>query len=285
MKEGDNMSCLYRIKEARNMMTDTEAKLADYILDHHSDILNDSAQVLAKKTDTSAAAIIRFAKKIGFKGFSELKLELAKESGGNMDNFTEQIHSEDSIHTLIHKTKQMNLQVIDQTYYLMNETTMEEAVNALRKAHHIYLFGVGSSSIVCDDLLHKLLRIGKFAIHHHDTHFQMTNAINIEKEDVALGISYSGKTKEVITAMRHAKENGATTIGITQLKKSPLSRYCDILLYIPTEETEVRIGAISSRTSCLIITDLLYLAIARDNLEETHEYLLRTREIVKDFKS
>ena len=279
------MSCLYRIKEARNMMTDTEGKLADYIVDNHADILNDSAQVLADKTGTSAAAIIRFSKKIGFSGFSELKVELAKESGGNIENFTEQIHAEDSIHTLIKKTKQVNLQVIEQTYYLMNESTMEKAVQSLKSSRYIYLFGVGSSGIVCDDLLHKLSRIGKFAIHHHDTHFQITNAAHITKDDVALGISYSGETKEVVTAMRYAKESGAVTIGITQLKKSPLARYCDILLYIPTEEREVRIGAISSRESSLIITDLLYLAIAKDNLEQTHDYLLKTKEMVKEFKS
>lgn len=278
------MSCLYRIKEARSMLTDTDAKIADYVLEHSDEILNDSVQVLAKKTETSPSAVIRFSKRLGFSGFSELKVELAKEYNGSIENFTEQIKEEDSVHTLIQKTKVMNLEVVEQTYHLINEATLEKGIEAMKNASCIYLFGIGASSMVCDDLLNKLFRIGKNAVHHLDSHFQTISAANITPQDVAIGISYSGETKEVVTAMKYAKQQGAITIGITQLKKSPLSRYCDLFLYLPTEEKELRIGAISSRLASFILTDLLYLGIAKENLKETNRSLVKTRSIIKEIR-
>ena len=73
---GGPMNAYLRIEEYNDSYTTTEKLIADYIL--QNDILQDSAQVLGEKTNTSAAAIIRFSKKIGFKGFSDLKMNLAQ---------------------------------------------------------------------------------------------------------------------------------------------------------------------------------------------------------------
>ena len=70
------MNAYLRIKEYNDSYTATEKLIAEYILEN--DILQDSAQALGEKTNTSAAAIIRFSKKIGFKGFSDLKMNLAQ---------------------------------------------------------------------------------------------------------------------------------------------------------------------------------------------------------------
>ena len=59
------MNAYLRIKEYNDSYTATEKLIAEYILEN--DILQDSAQALGEKTNTSAAAIIRFSKKIGFK--------------------------------------------------------------------------------------------------------------------------------------------------------------------------------------------------------------------------
>ena len=69
------MSCIYRIKKGYSGYTATEAKLADYILENKNEVINLSAQVMGEKTGTSAAAVVRFSKKVGCKGFTELKME------------------------------------------------------------------------------------------------------------------------------------------------------------------------------------------------------------------
>lgn len=74
------MNGFVRIREFEESYTSTEKLIAKYILEHGNEILNYSAQTLGEKTNTSAAAIIRFSKKIGFKGFSDLKMEEGDEA-------------------------------------------------------------------------------------------------------------------------------------------------------------------------------------------------------------
>ena len=133
------------------------------------------------------------------------------------------------------------------------------------------------------DFQYKLSRIKRIAIYQKDSHTQLISAVNIEPNDIAICISYSGETKEVNLALKKAKELGAKTIGITKFNNT-LSKIVDISLHVPSEEKEIRVGAITSRISALVITDLLYLGVAKNNLNKTEEYILKTREFVKKIK-
>lgn len=279
------MSCIYKIKEAKASFTETEKKIADYILSHVEEVVEYSAQVLADEVNTSAAAVIRFSKKLGFKGFTAMKVELARDNGDkDVKDFTEIIKQDDSIKTLIKKTHTSNINTIEQVYNLINPDTLESAIHVMKKARRIYLLGVGASGEVCNDLLHKLLRIDRNVFYHTDSHIQIASVAHITKDDVVVAISYGGDTKEVVTAVQYAKQKQATIIGITQFKKNVLTKLSDYLFRLPTEEKELRIGAISSRTASLIITDLLYLGIAKDSLNQTKERLVKTRGLIKEFK-
>lgn len=279
------MSCTFKIKEAKSSLTSTEQKIGDFILLHKEETIHASAQELAERTKTSAAAIVRFAKKIGYKGFTALKVDLAKDNDDIEQSFDTLILEEDAVETLIKKAQRTNYQIADQTYKLINPSNLEHAIQALLGAKNIYLFGVGGSGIVCNDLQHKLTRINRNVIYHEDTHILMARTALIDCDDVSLAISYSGETNEINTAMKYAKSMGATTIAITQFNhKSTLSKLVDIVLHIPIEEKELRLGAITSRNSSFVLTDLLYLGIAKSNLRVTKESLVKTRNLIQEIK-
>lgn len=104
---GGPMNAYLRIEEYNDSYTTTEKLIADYIL--QNDILQDSAQVLGEKTNTSAAAIIRFSKKIGFKGFSDLKMNLAQSTKEEKQQEVDLIFEpEDNISTLVEKGCRLN---------------------------------------------------------------------------------------------------------------------------------------------------------------------------------
>lgn len=95
------MSCLYKIEQSKSMFTDTEKKISDYIMKHKHDVVNVSVQMLAKKTVTSSAAVIRFSKKIGYKGFTSLKVDLAKDLGNKEELFDTIIKDGDTFQALM----------------------------------------------------------------------------------------------------------------------------------------------------------------------------------------
>ena len=73
-------------------------------------------------------------------------------------------------------------------------------------------------------------------------------------------------------------------IAITQANRNTLSRMADYPLFVPGEEKELRVGAMTSRTSGLLILDLLYLGIAKHDPQRTEENLRQTRDLIRAFQ-
>lgn len=276
------MSCLYKIREGLSTFTGTEKRLAEFIIEHKDEVVNDSALVLGNKVNTSAAAVVRFAKKLGYKGFTAMKVDLAKDNSDDDFDFDELINANDTIDTLVKKAYVSNFKTLEQTYKLINVSLLNDAIETLKYASHIYLFGVGGSGVVCDDFMQKLSRINRNVIYHKDFHVQMPLIAHMTEGDVVIAISYSGKTKEILAAVQHAKAVGAKVVAITQFNKNPLNKMADIVLHVPNEEKELRMGAVSSRIASLVITDLLFYGIAKENAELTRELLVKTRSIVQN---
>lgn len=277
------MGCLYKIKSCNNF-TKTEKKLAQFITENVNGIIYDSVQDIAAKANISPAAVIRFSKKLGYNGFTELKIDLAKDNTEEVPLFSEKICQKDSLKTIVRKSKASDASAVEQTYKLLKIETLSDAVQAMKNAKRIYLFGIGSSGICCYDLAQKLSRVGYNIVFYNDFHIQLAAATYMTKDDVALAISYGGNTKEVNVAMEYAKNQGATTISITQFIKSPLLKLSDLALYIPSQEKDLRLGAVSSRNASLILTDLLYLGMITDNLEETKKNLIASRTLVNKLR-
>lgn len=279
------MSCLYIIKQNLNNFTDGERKIADYILENKDDVINFSAQELADRVDGSAAGVVRFSKKLGFKGFTNLKVELAKDNEEFNNDFNEIIREDDDIKVMVKKAITANITTLEKTSSLINFDSLSEAIEILKNSKKIYIYGIGASGLVALDFQYKLLRIKKEAIYNLDSHIQLATASIIDKEDVAIGISYSGETREVTLAIDEAKRIGAKTIAITKMgRNNKLSKSADISLYIPNEEKEMRLGAISSRISALTLIDLLYLGIVKSDISSTREHLKETRILIKNLK-
>ncbi|MGE7078977.1 MurR/RpiR family transcriptional regulator, partial [Staphylococcus capitis] len=145
---------------------------------------------------------------------------------------------------------------------------VEAAVAAVAAARRIDVYGVGASNLVAQDLAQKLLRIGLIAHAHADPHLAITNATQLHSGDVALAITHSGRTTDVIEPLRAAFERGATTIAITGRPDGEIAQYADLVLTTSTaRESELRPAAMSSRTSQLLVVDCLFVGVAQRTYE------------------
>nr|WP_317999383.1 MurR/RpiR family transcriptional regulator [uncultured Faecalibacillus sp.] len=280
------MNILLRIKENKENYTSTEKLIAKYILENKNEVLKYSAQILGEKTNTSAAAVIRFSKKIGCKGFSDLKMNLAQsnqveESNSDMDII---FGRDDDIASLVDKGCRLNMNTVLKTYQLINIDDLEKAINLLCNASTVYLFGVGGSEIIVNDIEQKLLRIGKKVIYNNDLHIQMTFTQSMTKDDVALIISYSGTTSGLVDISKILVEKDIQYISLTQINQNPISKNSTVSLKVPNEEKALRIGAVSSRIASLVITDLLYYGVFKQDYDNHKENLVDSKNNVSVLK-
>lgn len=281
------MSVVLKINEMKDQLTNSEQKIANCILDNSHKVYNMSIHELANLCNTSSSSIVRFCRKMGFDGFKEFKIELAKDvadSEKNKDIVYEDVSVDDSIQAVINKISSGNIKSIENTLELLDSYEVEKAINALDKANNIYLYGIGASGLVAMDFQYKLMRINRNAFMYLDSHTQLSTSVNIQKDDVAVGISHSGKTLEIFKAMDMANMKGATTISITKYGDNPVSNVSDIKLYVGGIEQNLRVGAIASRIAQLTVVDILFVGLARKNFEVVSDHLKGTKEIVEEFK-
>ena len=280
------MNILEYIKQNYDTFTDREKLIADYLLSNKESIINLSAKEIGDLTSTSAATLVRFSKKLGFNSLNEMKLNLSMSLKDNKESSSfEYIDKNLETKDIIYGIKNSIDVVMDKTVSLIKEEELEKAIDLLIKAKNIYIYSVGVSGLVGMDFYYKLSRINKRCIAHNDTHLQITSSVLMEAGDVAVAISYSGSTKEVLECVKNAKKNNIPVIAITKASvNNELEQLADITLKVPFVEKSLREGAMSSRISQLALIDMLFIGMAKNNLEEVEEKLILTREAVKELK-
>lgn len=275
------MSCISKIKHAYASFNQNQRKIADYILTHPQDIIRMSVQELAKKSETSPAAIVRFSKKVGYDGYPSLKIELASEIHAKEDSFIEDRPSlSGSFSNFLLQEQRAYLNTVRKTFDLINADTLETVIDYATNARRIFLTGIGASSNICTDLLVKLTRIDAPAVYYIDAHVQLANSIHLTPDDLVIAVSYRGNTNEVNTIVQRARKRNIKTVAITQNNGSQLSNLAEIVLPVPSEENEFRLGAITSRNSTQIITDLIYLGMIKNEVEKSSQDLIESRKAI-----
>ena len=139
------MGSIYRIKEQMGDFTVNEKKIAEYILEYKDIVVGSSVQQIALEIGVSPAAIVRFSKKAGFKGFSNMKVSLAKDHQSHLGTETNFIiDGSESFEMLVDKARLSSLNTVDMTYKLLDLEVLKTVTEAVAGARKVYLGGVGN---------------------------------------------------------------------------------------------------------------------------------------------
>ncbi|MFD6923647.1 MurR/RpiR family transcriptional regulator [Streptomyces sp. NPDC059944] len=238
---------------------------------------------LARLVGTSEATVVRTARILGYSGYRELRVALAGlaayQESGRAPAVTSDIAVDDPIADVVAKLARDEQQTLAETAACMDIRQLGRAVAAASSARRVDVYGIGASCLVGQDLAQKLLRIGLIAHAHTDPHLAVTNAVQLRQGDVAIAITDSGSTEDVIEPLRTAFERGATTIAITGNPVGPVARYADhVLTTTTTRESELRPAAMSSRTGQLLVIDCLFVGIAQRTYERAAPALAASYE-------
>jgi len=264
------------IKVLYNKMSKSEKRIADWILDNPKEILSLSIIDLADRCGCSEATIVRFAKRMGFSGYQELKISIAQET--NSTSASINIKSGDSMEEVYDKVCNDIYCSLERTKMVLDTKKLESACEKIAFADRVVIFGLGNSASIALDASHKLQRTGCNAYAYSDNHMQVIAASHLTSKDVAIGISHSGSSKDIVDALKIAKESGATTIAITNEGKSPIQKFSDITLFTSSDETKHSILALNSRISQLSIINAIYFYIVYNKSETSLDSIKGTEQ-------
>lgn len=244
-------------------LTKSEQKVAAFVLNHLDQVMYYAVTDLADQVGVGETTVLRFCRKINFKGYQEFKLAIAQ-------NLAEENEEDEATgaSNLKQSISANAIQTINYAASMISDTDLKQAIEMLDKAPSIHFFGVGTSGLTALDAKSRFLRIGRRTEAIVDPHLQAMTAATLGKDDVAIGISITGSTRDTIQSLEIAKENGANIIVITYYSRSPITRLADIVLNGGEKESPLESGSFAGKVSQLFVVELLCSGI--DLLRKEH---------------
>lgn len=274
-------SALVAISARMESLSDSERKVAEYVLHEPKKTLHFNVSELARQSGSSQAAVVRFCKRIGLGSFNNFKLRLARDVFRDYDErFIPDLdlESETSPERMIQSVIASSQQGLSLLGAILDPRAVELAADRILGASMTVLFGVGASGVVAYDFLQKLLRVGLPSSYTADTDLQLTAATSLKPTDVAFVVSYSGENTAMGEAARQARGRGATVISLTMDSANTVRSLADISLIVPASERIYRQGAVTSRINQLTVIDIIYSIIVSRNLDTSIAAIERTMQ-------
>ena len=276
-------SIIHKIRFTRQKMGPAERKIADYILENTQNIISDSISELAKKCNCGNATVVRFAKRLDFSGYQAMKIGIARELNST-SSIGSEITPEDSCYDIFKKRTNEILVALNNTENVLDAELLEKVAQIIMNAKRIVVLGLGNSASIAQDAAHKFLRLGFNAQACCDNHMQAIIASHLDRNCVAIGISHSGSSKDIIQALQLSKIGNAITICITNYGKSPIVDVCDYSLFTKANETQHSILAMSSRIAQLTILDSIYTYIVINTDKHSAQEIYKTEFALQEKK-
>lgn len=273
------------IKNKYPSLTSAERRICDYITENYEILSQLTAEAVANGAGVAKSAVVRCSKSLGFDGFSELKGEIAAECVKNESlNYCPYISPTDSHPQILRKVFAATVKTLNDTVDKLDMNAALRLISALGKAESIYIYGVGTSAILVNELQYQLITLGYNAFAFSDVPTMTVSTMNLKKGDIAIGLSYSGRTSSVLEVLELARQAGALTACITANSQTPIMELSDIPLAVYSDEINYPIEPMSARIAQISLINALVIMLSSENYEETlrrsrikHELVDRVR--------
>lgn len=277
-----SLGVIGKLKSSEIKLTKSEKKLSEYILNNKEKVIYKTVTEISKLCGVGEATIIRFCRKLGYKGFQDFKVSFAKEISLTQNNvLSGPIDKDDSIETIARKFYTINLEVLKQTMSILDYDKITKCTEAILKAKKVHFMGIGHSGITSEEAKYKFMRIGLNCNVYGDGHTMLMMASIMDKDDLIVAISHSGNTPEIIKAVKLAKENGAKVMYIGTNENSQIASMSDFCLYYVSKETLFQTGAVSTKIAQIFIIDLIYTEVVRSTLDTATEKKIKTAKTIE----
>jgi DNA-binding MurR/RpiR family transcriptional regulator len=249
------------ISDALPQLKGSARKVAHFIVNSPRETINLTITELGGRAGVSEASVVRFAQSLGYSGFHALKIGLAEDLVSPMLLVHEDLAPDDDPASAMQKAMTAGMRSLEDTVRILQMPVLEEAIQVLCDARRIELFASGNSIPLAMDLNFRLTKIGLHSRFSIDPTMQEMYASLVSSEDVAVGISHTGSSKDAVYALELAKQRGAGTICITNHSDSPITRYADHALFTSTRVSHFREEEMASNLATLALTEALYVGI------------------------
>ncbi|WP_242964514.1 MurR/RpiR family transcriptional regulator [Clostridium beijerinckii] len=276
------MMTIYNLLLYANNLTETEKLLANYILENQEQVAGMSLDELAKVSFSSISTIHRLCKKIGLTGFKEFKIKFVEElyskmnKPGNIDiNFP--FKKDDTQFQIASNIKQLYIDTLTNTFSFFNSEQLEDAVDLIYNAEIVDVYAVTNNIQTALNFQDKMQSIGRYVNVSLIPMNQVYRAAasNNKNKQVAIILSYSGKTPEIKEIALVLKRKEIETLVICSAQENYLTKLFKYHIFVSSKENlKKKISHYSSHIATQYVLDVIFSCIFNKDYEKNMEYRL-----------
>jgi DNA-binding MurR/RpiR family transcriptional regulator len=257
---------LARIRRKLPDLIGEERSLAEHILLNFGSVSKLSLVEMAESAQVSPSTVVQFCDDVGCEGFHALHTALSRVDSVAASVFFENVDTFDLEHTVTSVFNNLR-QTVDRTLESLDMESMRQAVDAISMARTVLIIGLGTSGSVAQEFSYRLEWIGVNCEQYVDPHRQLMATTVLTDQDLAIAVSHSGRTKNVVNTLRLAGERGAKTMCITDFPNSPITKVADICVCAVHAENTLGVEMVATRAAHLALVDAIAMCVALRNRE------------------
>ena len=274
--------------ELCDSMTPLESEIASYILNNKDEITKLKIQELADILFISKSAIHRFVKKIGFNGFNDLKVSIAKENADLLENnsyinVNYPFQAKDNPRQIAFKLLELYEKAIKDTFEYVDLDQIKAVSQLIDSADVIDVYTHAHNSNIAENFQDKMLTIGRSVKCPRSFYNQRLTVLASDQKHVAIILSYSGKATFILPIVKKLYEKGVKVIQIGKAGSNYYSQYVTYHLSISdSENNRDRMSQFSSHIAMQYIMDVLYGCIYNVRRKKNTKYIYDSIDYMDD---
>lgn len=274
---------LARVRAKLPDLNGEEKLLAEHILLNYESVPDLSLVQLAEAAHVHPSAVVRFCEDVGCDGFHGLHTSLSQIDSVAASVFFEHVDGLDLEH-IVQSVFADIKQMLDETLEALDMEKVQQAVDAIRSAREIVVVGLGTSGSTAQEFVYRLQWIGVSCKQHVDPHRQLMAVTLLGKDDLLIAVSHSGRTKNVVNALKLAKMRGAKTMCITDFPHAPVTEFADICICAVHVENRLGVEMVATRAAHLAIVDAIMVAVALADREQAIESIKTNEQLLVNLR-
>lgn len=251
-------------------LNDNDLYLAQYIIDHSEEVVQLSTHQLAKNTYTSATAVVRFVKKLGFMNYNDFKIHihsfLSQYYLKNME-----ILSHESLFSVKEKLSEIEVGIIKQTENMISLDVLGKVMSYISQNQYLDIIANDTNACIGEYASHLLLSTGKITTVYQNEDKQLWLSLNVDSSHTVIMISKYGKDKHLLNIADILIKRKIPFIIITSHKENALAKKQAVLLYGVIHDEFESLKDMIFYISLKYIFDLIYSILISDNLQQAKE--------------
>ncbi|MGA8573052.1 MAG: MurR/RpiR family transcriptional regulator [Desulfobaccales bacterium] len=269
---GDLQSgALIRLRGVYPSLKAAVQKVASLILRQPEMVIYASVNEVAAAAGVSEATVMRFCRTLGFKGFQDFKIAMARELVAPPTRLPEDAGPA----TLVRSIFKANVAALEETLEVLEMRQLLQAGQVIENCRRLIIGGLRGSALAAQYAAIRFAPLGMDLHCFTETYQMCMGAALLGREDVLLAISHSGSTQGILTSATEAKDNGARVLAITSNPLAPLSRMADVVLVNAVREMATVPDCLAALPSQISIIDSLATLLQRDRQDEARANLAK----------